>query len=149
MTTATSFDLRQRRVFNPACTCTTQVSTYTLDQQEEMATVLAVLRWRHSATNTNAYSPRHTLLSASSRSWLSMRANHHDSPLCNLVHEGTHRRHVSQTWRSPGWTARTAHLACPISRSCSADVKLHMKKRQRDELYHRRCPKEFHLVCQT
>ena len=87
------------QMFNLACTRTTQDSTYTLDQQEEMATVLAVSRSRQSARNTNAYPPRHTFLSASIRSCLSMSANqNHDIPLRNLVHEGTHRMHASQTW---------------------------------------------------
>ena len=100
MTTATPFDLRQRRMFNPACTCTTQVSTYTLDQQEEMATVLAVLRWRQSARNTNACSPRHTLLSASTRSWLSVSAHqNHDTPPRHGVLSDKNWRNVSQTWR--------------------------------------------------
>ena len=63
-----------------------------LDQQEEVAIVLNVLRQRRSARNTNTYSPRHTLLSASIRSWLSMSGNqNHDSPSCNLVHLGSAR----------------------------------------------------------
>ena len=81
--------------FNPARTCTTQVSTYTLDQQEEMATVFVVWRKRQSARNTNACSPRHTLLSASTRCWLSMSAHqNHDAPPRHGVLSGENRRHA-------------------------------------------------------
>ena len=75
-----------------------KVSIYTLDQQEEIATVLAVLRSRQSARNTDAYSPRDTLSSASIRSWLSVSAHqNHGTPSRHVFLSGTNRRHAVQT----------------------------------------------------
>ena len=47
-----------------------------------------------------AHLPRHKLLSASTRSWLSMSAHqNHDTPPRRGVLSGKNRRHASQTWR--------------------------------------------------
>ena len=158
-------------MFNPACTCTTQVSTYTLDQQEEMGTVLAVLRWRRSARNTNAYSPRHTLLSASTRSWLSMSTHQNrDTPPRHGVLSGEIRRHATQIWSFLCWKARRANpvflkaLRSAMRNgtrlffqkkfvsfwcSCTADVKMHVRKKDSAMSCLIGGQKVFHPVCQT
>ena len=132
-----------------------------------MATVLDVLRQRRSARNTNTYSPRHTLLSASIRSWLLMSGNqNHDSPSCNLVHLGSaRRRHGIFVLESAACESNLCEKPCALTstterfsferelfkfvlvqRGCQI---ARAERRQRDELCHKRCQKMFHPMCET
>ena len=89
MTTATSFDLCQRKCLTLHVLAPRKFQHTRRINKKRWQPFLPYCDSGQSARNTNAYSPRHKFLSASSCSWLSVRANHHhDTPPRHVVLSG-------------------------------------------------------------
>ena len=107
---ATSFDLRQRTVRSSMSRNHANFNVHVGSTRRDGNCSRRVAITEVSQ-NTNALSPRHTLISASIRRWLSMSSNQNrHSPLCNSVHLGTNRKHAAKTLSFSFGKVRIANL---------------------------------------
>ena len=149
------------------CTCTTQVSKYNLDQQEEMATVLDVLRLRQSAINTHKCT---THLVARSYQHQFVVGGQRNNPCRQVGLLVINRKRAAQT---QSFSCSTARIANPISlialriaeeneailffertiyrnwSSRNANVKVHVRKKGNGEMCPEPLSEGFHPVWQT